>query len=109
MTPQRLAEIRARCEKAIPGPASIGEPRRMGDRRYHTWIEIPVHVGSTQTRGNVFTLVSLGGRGAINGDLESVVAEAVFIANAHTDIPDLLAYVAELEEAAVKVGGVNAI
>lgn len=78
MTPERLADIEARDKAATEGPW-VG---RHGD----VWIE-----GGLTNRDQI-ARVSLAGK-----DSDTFWANVDFIAHARQDIPDLIAYIRELE------------
>lgn len=94
MEASRLAEIQARCKAATPGPWAwecVGE-------KSNEWCLGIV----CDDDGNPLSGMIEKGQGVV---VESIVTEADgfnnadFIAHARQDIPDLLAYIAELQDA----------
>lgn len=90
LTPERLREIRTRCEKATSGEWEI-IPQTNGQgpliaRRFETGLQM----NPTGLRLVGFTLER-------KNSLAEDRANAAFIAHAREDVPDLLNYIAELE------------
>lgn len=80
MTPERLAEIEARAEAATEGP-------------WKCWNGWPAKPMACERIGP-------DGGGGLHGvpDIHGCVEDLEFAAHARQDIPDLLAYLRELEE-----------
>ena len=98
MTPERLAEIRARVEAATPGPW-----------QWVNWAnDIPEHpadwlVSPPETRPHGPSewfpdLQNLLIHAPTDADAELTLADRSFVAHAREDVPALLAYIAELED-----------
>ncbi len=82
MTPEQLAEIRARCDKATRGPWRVEAEQgaiAMGEGKVFDWI--------AQTWPKC------------EEDFPNATSNGRFIAHSRQDIPALLAYIAELEDA----------
>ena len=97
MTPQRLAAIKERCERATPGPWRVVRNRHK-DRFGLPWGRI-VAEWTTQTGGRMRRVV------VVWGD-DNGAADAAFIAHARTDIPDLIV---EVERLQAVVDGIEAL
>lgn len=62
--------------KFTPGPWCVGDMRKHAGQ----WLELPVHVGSGQSRGNAIAIVCMGGGGAIRNEPGPIQANAALIA-----------------------------
>lgn len=87
MTPERLAEIKARLAAATPGPWQA----HLSNTPPH-YLATPVVSHKCGPAGD-----RLGRFVLWDGDPEQADKDALIIANAPTDIADLLAYVEQLE------------
>lgn len=94
LTEEQIAEIRARAEAATPGPWRHLER----DGRQNQRIEMRDDREVTGPDGNL-SLVSCWATAWKPGGHKSSVANARFIAHARTDIPSLLAHIAEQDAA----------
>lgn len=97
MTDDRIAEIRARAEKATAGPWAVEETHG----RDCVWLDVvnvatedEIFNGETQPQEHI-VCVDYGER--LKSGKEHEIANLEFVAHARTDIPDLLARIAELE------------
>ncbi len=86
MTPEQFAEIRARCEAATPGPWQA----------HHRH----VHCSPSDDEQSGLGLEVTGPPEPTLRGMYACAADANFIAHSRADVPALLAYIAELEEAA---------
>ena len=86
LTEEKIAELRALCEKATPGPWVAGRPdmATIVDGIDSKWIYAP---------NDQYCAVASG---RIDGEWDEVMANAQLIAAARTALPDLLS---DLEEA----------
>ena len=90
MTPERMSEIAARAEAATEGPWQWDPPSEekwpQGDESLRT---------AHAPEGEEYPTVVLYGWGYDASGIDATEADRAFIAHARTDIPDLLALVAE--------------
>lgn len=80
----------------VPFPCSVGYIRNR-DQAWGKGFEAPVHVGEGASRGNCFTIISLGGRGATSSSQEAVTACAQELVHRVNNFPTLLALATELD------------
>jgi len=95
MTPERLAEIKARSEAATPGPWRHGEADGTGK------VAEPFHGGSITAGATCCIVFGHTIHGAPFGVLEEVDAE--FIAHARADVPALVAEIERLRGALLDI------
>lgn len=97
MTPERLAEIEARANAATQGPWEAATGALVGDdydEATHVWYRLHSPDRMWQTIGKV-----------LDNELDqTTIEDAEFIAEARTDVPDLLAEVRRLQALAAALG-----
>lgn len=90
MTPQRLQAIKERAEKATQGPwAALSRPIQFGFLGVESVIA---------KNGNATVIISETEHATDGEPLSQLRADNSFIAAARQDIPDLLAYAAEMHD-----------